>query len=654
MRANSVQGRVSLVLVAFFALVTFSVGATFWGLSQQQGDALTINLAGRQRMLTQRLTWLALTRPDDPELITSPQLFEQTLAALRQGGSLTYGAAGAERTVTLPPSPNEDLHRELDDAARLWLEFRPLLSASDPPALQAASNAILAQMDRVVSAYEANAQAKLQRVQAIQIATFAAALILLVWGYRLVRRQIFQPLAGLNAAARRMASGDLDQPLHLAAGGKHAADGELGELGVAFETLRREVAAAHGQQEALVAQRTRELSAAFEFSQEIVAQLELDHLLRSVTERARTLTGAHAAALCLLGEDRTTLELAAASRDGDMQGTLRLIPTLRQPLQRNPALRVVAAGETVVTDADCANCAFLGSHAPGKCAVAPLRAGAQTLGALCVVRPPAHPFDPDETRALTLLSNAAAIAIANARLVQANRLQAVQAAALAERERLAAELHDNLAQTLSFLNLKVDRVTASLAAGKTAQASQDLEQMKAATGMAYEQVRAALVGLSEALPAAGEFAPRLEALVEEFRQSSGLPVALEVAAQEALFLPHRAQSQALHIVRESLANIQKHAGAQQAWVRLRAAGGQVHLAVEDDGRGFDPQAVVGSHHLGLRLMRARAERLGGGLVVESAPGQGTKVLLWLPIEPSAEPTQPEQEETHDLTPPAAG
>jgi len=620
MRANRIQDRLNLVFLAFFLLITLSVEATFWGIRQQDGDALTINLAGRQRMLTQKMTWLALAQPESPELAASIQLFEQTLSALRQGGSLSYSVAGEEITVTLPPAPDAQLDASLEQAARLWEVFRAELSGADPQALQASSAAILTKLDTIVTAYEEHARAKLARVQTIQAVSFASALILLGWGYLLVRQRIFRPLGGLGVAARRMASGKLDQPLQV------TGDDELEELAGAFETMRQEIAAWRDQLEARVAQRTRELSAAFEFSQEIVAQLELEHLLRSVTERARVLTAANAAALCLLEDDRSTLVLAASS--GDSGAHLHL----RQVLQRDPAHRVVAAGETVVTHADCAHCQFLGAHAPGQCAVAPLRAGEATLGALCVVRPPGQVFDADETRALTLLSNAAAIAIANARLVQSSRLQAEQSAALAERERLAADLHDNLAQTLSFLNLKIDRLENMLSSGQFTEGRQDLDLMKSATRTAYEQVRAALVGLSEPLPIASDFARRLAAAIDEFRQSTSLPVELHIADSAALGLPRLAQAQALHIVREALTNIQRHAQAQHAWVRVDCQNGQARFTIEDDGRGFDPQAALGSHHLGLRLMRSRAERVGGGLVVETAPGEGARVVACLPVE----------------------
>ncbi|MEK7328734.1 MAG: ATP-binding protein, partial [Chloroflexota bacterium] len=401
------------------------------------------------------------------------------------------------------------------------------------------------------------------------------------------------------------------------------------DLSRAFETMCAEISVAREQLEARVARRTHELASAFEFSQEIVAQLDPDHLLRSVADRAQALMQAQAVSLCLLAADGNYLELVASR--GETAGPANL----RQPVQRGLAARVIGAGETVVIEAACSSCGFLCAHAPGQCIAAPLRVGERTLGALCAVRNSGAHFDFDETRALTLLANSAAIAIANAQLAEAGRRQAEQAASLAERERLAAELHDHLAQTLSFLNLKTDRMKEMLAAEQPVEAGAELARMKSAIGEAYGQVRAALVGLREPPPATDDLAQKLAASVADFQKISGLPASLTVADPSALALPRVTQTQALHIVREALANVQRHAQARQVQVRVErtAQRGDARFTVEDDGCGFDPQMVVAEHHLGLVIMRARAERSGGRLAVESTLGAGTKVVASFPLKP---------------------
>lgn len=623
MRSVRTQDQVRLVFVAFFGLVALSVLVTFWAIQTQAKDAQVINLAGRQRMLTQRMTWLALAEPNSPELTASIASFENTLSALQDGGAIQYGAPGQERTVRLSPAPDAGLGAALDEAGELWGAFRTHLQPAAAPGLQAGSTAILAKLDEIVLMYEERANAKLARLRLIQSVFFGAALLLLGWGYLLVRRRIFQPLSLLGAAARRMAAGEMRQPVLPEIPIQNP--DELAELGQAFENLRVEVVSAQEELEARVSRRTRELAAAFEFSQEIVAQLDLGHLKSSVTEKARALTNASAAALCLLADRRSTLNLVASS--GDDGAYLNL----RQPLLRDPAFRVVDGGETVTTQTSCTDCGFLKAYTPGECVVAPLRSGEATLGGLCVARPAGQTFDEDETRAITLIANAAAVAIANAQLVEAGRRQAEQAATQAERERLSADLHDNLAQTLSFLSLKAEHIKKMLADGQPSPELAELEQMQSAISGAYEQVRAALVGLSEPLPNADSFAHRLQAAVDRARTGSEVAVELQVTDQKALDLPGLVQTQALHIVGEALANARRHAQADHIWLRVGRSGDQACFTIEDDGRGFDPQAVIGNHHLGMRLMRGRAERSGGVLTVESEPGAGTRVTAWFPL-----------------------
>ncbi|MBI1882440.1 MAG: type IV pili methyl-accepting chemotaxis transducer N-terminal domain-containing protein [Chloroflexi bacterium] len=628
---RSLRAQLSAIFLGFLLLVGGSVTATFLAVHTQANDATLINLAGRQRMLTQKMTWLALTQPENPDLAASIQSFDQTLRALGDGGSVLDPAG---QVVTLPPAPDLTLRAQLDEIIQMWTTYRAHLEGFDTPtpnepvpaktgqALQTESSRLLAQLDSIVSGFEARAEAKLRRLQLIQAVFFVAALLLLAWGYLLTRRRILSPLAALRSATQRIAEGYLTEPVLV------IGSDELGDLGQAFEAMRTEVAAVHDQLESRVVQRTHELTIAFEFSQEIVSQLDLGHLLRSVTDRARVLTRGEVTSLCLLNEEGTTLTLVARSGDGIH------LAELQQLVKPGLVEQVVGGGRSIANEVACFNCGFLNTHASEQCVAAPLRAGEYTLGALCVVRPAQERFDPDEVRALTLLANSAATAITNARLVEVGRRQAEQAATLTERERLAAELHDHLTQTLSFLNLKADRVIEILTAADITTAKTELDRMKAAISQIYGQVRAALVGLREPLLAADSSIPSTEpALAEklttclaDFRESSGLPTDLIIADPAALALSRVTQAQALHIVREALTNVRRHAQARQVWVRVEQVIGEACFTVEDDGCGFDRAGIESDHHLGLTIMQARAERSGGRLIINSTPNAGTKVV----------------------------
>ncbi|MBI3942907.1 MAG: type IV pili methyl-accepting chemotaxis transducer N-terminal domain-containing protein, partial [Chloroflexi bacterium] len=241
------------------------MAATFLAVQAQADDATVINLAGRQRMLTQKMTWLALTQPDNPDLGASIQLFDQTLRALQDGGP-TFDSTG--RIVTLPSPPDAALRRQLAEVAQTWTTLRAHLQTVDAEALQVEAPSILDQLDAVVSGLATRAQAKLFRLQLIQLISFAAGLLILAWGHYITQRHIVQPIEILRMAAHRIAQGRLADPI------PPMSEDELGELGSSIETMRAEIATTRDALESRVAQRTHELALAFEFSQEIVAQLD--------------------------------------------------------------------------------------------------------------------------------------------------------------------------------------------------------------------------------------------------------------------------------------------------------------------------------------------------------------------------------------------
>ena len=627
---TSLRGKTKTLFAAFFLLLAISVGVNYWGITAQKSDALVINLAGRQRMLTQQMTWLALNRPGSPELPDSITRFEQTLKALRDGGPALHVDS---EPVTLTPAPDEELRRQLDWVLESWESFKAKIAIlnslpiADPSyaqvsdEFQAESFRIVDQLDKLVGAYEVRAQAKVLQLLWIQGGFLAAALGLLVWGFRLIHLQIDVPLTALSKSARRIGFGDLQNPV------PHFPEDELSDLSHALETMQKELAAANHSLEERVNKRTQELTAAFELSQEIIAQLDLAHLLQSVTERAKTLGLADSAALCLLNPEKDYLELAS------YHGGIWEQPGLKQSIRQGMAAQVIGESHTVIAKSALANCSFLKAQGPGNCLATPLRVGEQTLGAMCLLRKEGGAFDQDEVRALSLLANSAAIAIANARLNAARHRDIQYTAAVAERERLAEELHDNLVQTLGYLRMKVENMEEAFQKNQTSQALETLGRIKSTLEQVYTQAREALRDLHHPPPALENLARQLAECAAEFQDLSGIPVEIDIENPAALELSPVVQAQVMHILRSALANIHRHAHAHQVSLRAEFRESAAWFTVADDGVGFEPALLSEGDHLGLEIMRARAERSGGNLTVESTPQIGTKVVVCFPLSP---------------------
>ncbi|MGK3647877.1 sensor histidine kinase [Pseudarthrobacter enclensis] len=219
-----------------------------------------------------------------------------------------------------------------------------------------------------------------------------------------------------------------------------------------------------------------------------------------------------------------------------------------------------------------------------------------------------------------------------------------QAGMLAERERLAREIHDTLAQGLSSIVLLGRAAEQSLAGGETATAAAQLGLVQQTAAENLAEARNFVRGLSSPQLEGSTLVDalrRLCASTETGAAAAGLPLRCRVEVDgDPLDLPQPVRVTLLRAAQASLANVREHAGARTAVVTLAFLGAEVTLDIYDDGAGFDPDAAAAAAHhgggdgggFGLRSLRERVDALDGSLDVESAPGEGTVVAIRLPLE----------------------
>jgi signal transduction histidine kinase len=255
--------------------------------------------------------------------------------------------------------------------------------------------------------------------------------------------------------------------------------------------------------------------------------------------------------------------------------------------------------------------------------VVPLATADRLVGAVIAAR--AEPLDLDAlgVTVLSLLGDQLAAGIASAQL----RLELQGAAIERERLRVAAEVHDGLAQDLAL----AVRELAFLATDPPASAAEgSRERLRAAVTSAHAVVRDRLVDLSTTVPIGG-IRDTVEEMCARFARR-GLPVRLTVdpGLGEA---PPALTAALVRVLNEALANALRHAGASAVDVRVGAEPGAIAMTVADDGRGFDPadQTAADDGHLGVGLMRSRAREADGELDIRSAPGAGTTVRARFPL-----------------------
>jgi PAS domain S-box-containing protein len=253
-------------------------------------------------------------------------------------------------------------------------------------------------------------------------------------------------------------------------------------------------------------------------------------------------------------------------------------------------------------------------------------ARAQAIGVLDVQSDRVNAFDQTDLVVLQSLAYQLAVAIENARLYE----QAQQLAALEERQKLARELHDSVSQALYGIALGA-KTARALLNRDPAQVAQPLDYVLSLAEAGLVEMRALIFELR---PESLEMEGLVAALT---KQTASLHARHHIEVQTAFGdeprLPLAAKEALYRIAQEALNNIVKHARASRVEVRLELADGSVRLEIGDNGEGFDPQGEFPGH-LGLRSMRERAEKAGGTLAVESTPGQGTRILIRIPVDPS--------------------
>ena len=235
----------------------------------------------------------------------------------------------------------------------------------------------------------------------------------------------------------------------------------------------------------------------------------------------------------------------------------------------------------------------------------------------------ADDFSATDQEVIELLAAHAAIAITNARLYERSRELSI----LAERNRLALELHDAVSQKLFSLVLTAEAAGTLLDRDADAAAARaQLAKVQESARSALDELRSLIFELRPPDLARDGLCGALRKHVEVVRPL--LPQAIELDLEDDLDVEPARAREILRIAQEALANALRHAEAEHVSVRLGAEDGRLVLEVRDDGVGFDPDAAaVRSRRLGLTSMEERAQRLGGRLTLRSEPGAGTTVRL---------------------------
>jgi two-component system NarL family sensor kinase len=223
------------------------------------------------------------------------------------------------------------------------------------------------------------------------------------------------------------------------------------------------------------------------------------------------------------------------------------------------------------------------------------------------------------------------IAVERARLFN----RSVELGTVEERNRLAREIHDTLAQGLTGIALKLETADALLEAGADAdKLRQIVQQALAATRASLDEARRSVLDLRAAPLEGKTLADALSELVADCARRGRIEIRFD-PADASHPLPARIEISIYRIVQEALTNVLNHAAAQEVTVQMIVLPGHVELTVTDDGCGFDPTAIPAGHY-GLIGINERVNLLQGKVVVISSPGEGTQLEVTIPLEDAHE------------------
>lgn len=229
----------------------------------------------------------------------------------------------------------------------------------------------------------------------------------------------------------------------------------------------------------------------------------------------------------------------------------------------------------------------------------------------------------DTAALLKTIGELLGLALHNARLEREN----LQATVLAERQAMAAEVHDSVAQTLAFVKMRMPLLQAAIRVHDDGNALKYCADVRQAVSSAHTNLRHILTQFRAPMDPLG-LKHALHSSILSFNELTQVELLYEDRAPD-LRLSAAQESQVFRIVQEALANIAKHASAQHAWLTIDRAQGRVDILVEDDGGGIAASTPAESH-FGMDIMRQRAQRLGGDIEVGPREGGGTRLRVHFP------------------------
>jgi two-component system nitrate/nitrite sensor histidine kinase NarX len=600
------------------------IGLTLWVTWQLEGGAAAVNEAGRMRMQTWRLASAVQAEQAQAEVQGLVKQFDDSLALLRSGDPA--------RPLFIPL--DDAVQRRLGQVEALWADQRRLWNGPQRPdeqAVRRAAGDFVGAIDALVldiERYLSRLTAILTLFQFLMMAlAIGAAVVMIFVGYQ----YIINPLGQLQARLRQLESGDFATRIPV------ESHDEFGQVAAGFNRMAATLQSLYEGLEAQVAAKTQRveaqrarLEALYEVSAFLASAHSVDELSHGFSQRVRKVTRADAVAVRWVDEaDQRYLMLANDCFPADMvqaEQSLKAHACACGDLAPDARTRVIPIQSLDVPHER--HCARVGYQ---SLISVPVRLQQRLMGEITLFYNTSVALSPEEAELLDALASHLASALEGLRAEALER----EAAVGEERAMLARELHDSIAQSLSFLKIQVQLLRSARERGQAQQMDTALNELDAGLRESINDVRELLVHFRTRTNT-DDVEQALQETLQKFEHQTGLATELQVLGQ-GLPLPADVQVQVLHVVQEALSNVRKHAHASRVSLTVQK-GAHWQIVVRDDGCGFDLANPPGGSHVGIHIMKERAARIGARVRMESSPGQGSTVTLVLPAHPVSAPS----------------
>ncbi len=577
-----------------------------------QGNAETINIAGSLRMQSFRITSLLLLAQKNPtpeswrDAEKAIDAFEHTLLnpSLQSIDMATpeTGLRSANSYSAIPLDWQRNIKPRL-------IALIPQNKRLEQAAFKSFDTALLIDIDGFVSHINDLVKHITQQTEnritllgtILGISLFLTLIVVFVTMY-IMYTDVFTPLRDLLFCTERAGKGDLSIR------SQHTGEDELGRLGEAFNAMAEDLSKLYQNLEIRVQEKTVDLERSNR-SLELLyhsitklydAPIASDTYLTLLTDIEHVLDIGHGVTCLLVNEHGSILASTLSTKEGDIN---------------------------ICALSDCATCLSgesihiypLGQQQLLKI---PLRDMEKHYGVMQLEVPLGKALEEWQTQLLEALSRHIGIAIGTAQRTEQNRRLSL----LEERGVIARELHDSLAQSLSYMKIQVSRLQNNLIQHPEITGVNDiLTELREGLNSAYRELRELLTTFRLKIEGDG-LIPTLKKVTTEFAERGNLVIDFHTHL-EGWHLSANEEIHIMQIVRESLSNIIHHANASHAWVALeRDMDNMISVTIDDNGIGIFPKPQE-THHYGMSIMQERARTLGGSLHVQPRAIGGTRILL---------------------------